>query len=208
MTRRGEGGFTVVEVLVAMTILLVGIGATVTALTGSRRLTQKSERTDQGVAIAQREVERMRSMKFENIATKTLPDATTGQPAGLNLLVAISGVIRLQVNVPQHAETLVPADSTNGVAQQSCIAPASDPDTSACPLAGRISSGQTRGTVYRYVSTATSCIQALITSLCVDLNTNGDTTQQGKRITVVVKLDAITGVTASTIQTDTVVAPT
>ena len=199
-----QDGFTLIEVIVAATILVVGIGATFTALAGSQRLTVKAERVDQATAIGQREIERLRALPFGDVGTTTFPTTTSTLPPLIDVtaFAAVAGGLRLKLGVPAHGEE--PVTTTNGVPFSSCIAPASVPDSTACPTAGRINSGATRGTVLRVVTYATSCSVVNLIDLCAY---QGDPTVQGKRVTVFVALAGVGGQTApKPVRVDTVVA--
>lgn len=68
----GEGGFGLVEALVASLILIVGIGATVTVFVSSGHAGATAERHQSAVALAQEEIERIRSMPYDEIGLATL----------------------------------------------------------------------------------------------------------------------------------------
>jgi prepilin-type N-terminal cleavage/methylation domain-containing protein len=71
--RAREEGFTLVELLVALVILLVGAFAIVSSLDGSRRLSSGSERQMMGVSIGRRELERMTALPDRQIALTSAP---------------------------------------------------------------------------------------------------------------------------------------
>jgi Tfp pilus assembly protein PilV len=64
---RDDEGFTIVEVLVAAFILVVGALAVFMSLATSIRGVQRSKEVQQGVSVAQREMERVRAEPFANI---------------------------------------------------------------------------------------------------------------------------------------------
>ena len=64
---RGRAGFTLVEVLVAAGILIVGLLATLTTLDSSRTLTLVSERQTSAAHRAQLELERVKSLPYGKI---------------------------------------------------------------------------------------------------------------------------------------------
>jgi Tfp pilus assembly protein PilE len=73
LSRRGraivsQDGFTIVEVLVAATILIVGVLTALSALDSSRRLTLVAERRTSMVHRAQLELERVKSLPYSQIA--------------------------------------------------------------------------------------------------------------------------------------------
>ncbi len=63
-----QDGFTLIEVLVAVLVLVVGIGALLTTLTAARTLTLVSERQTSMAHRAQAELERIKSLPYSEIA--------------------------------------------------------------------------------------------------------------------------------------------
>jgi Tfp pilus assembly protein PilV len=78
-----QAGFGLVDVLVAMTILLVGTLAWVSTFDRSRDLTTVSERQQAATDIGERELERMISLSYAKVATSNTPvaSADTSNPA-------------------------------------------------------------------------------------------------------------------------------
>jgi Tfp pilus assembly protein PilV len=68
---RSEDGFTIVEVLVAATILVVGVITALQALDSSRRLTLVAERQTTMAHRAQQELERLKSLPYSQVALTT-----------------------------------------------------------------------------------------------------------------------------------------
>lgn len=68
---RAEEGMTLIEVMVAAMVLVVGILALLTTLTSSGALTSRSERESQAVDFAQQQVESLRSLPYASIALST-----------------------------------------------------------------------------------------------------------------------------------------
>jgi hypothetical protein len=64
---RAEAGFGLVEGLVASLVLIVGIGATITVFVSSGHAGATAERHQAAVALAQEEIERIRSMPYDEI---------------------------------------------------------------------------------------------------------------------------------------------
>ncbi len=64
---RGEQGFTLIEVLMAALLLVVGILTTLQALDSSRRLTLVAERQTSVAHRAQVELERVKSLPYSQI---------------------------------------------------------------------------------------------------------------------------------------------
>lgn len=76
---RDESGFGLVEALVASLVLIVGIGAAITVFVSSGHAGATAERHQAAVALAQEELERIRSMSYEEIGLASL----TYPPEGL-----------------------------------------------------------------------------------------------------------------------------
>jgi prepilin-type N-terminal cleavage/methylation domain-containing protein len=71
---RSEDGFTLIEVLVAALVLVIGIGAMVATFNAARRLTLVGERQSSMAHRAQAELERIKSLPYSEIAlTGTSP---------------------------------------------------------------------------------------------------------------------------------------
>jgi prepilin-type N-terminal cleavage/methylation domain-containing protein len=65
-----EQGFTMIEVLVAVLILLIGIVATLGVFSTSKRTTLVAQRHEIAVHIAQREMEALRSLRYSELGLK------------------------------------------------------------------------------------------------------------------------------------------
>lgn len=79
---QGEEGFTIIEVLVAAFILVLGALAVFMAFAAGVHNIQRSRETQIGVSVAQREMERVRVTGYDEVGTTTLPafSATTTLP--------------------------------------------------------------------------------------------------------------------------------
>lgn len=64
---RDDGGFTLVEVLVAMTVLVVGVLATVTIVDAAARANSATRQRDAGVNLARDLIEAARSVPYERL---------------------------------------------------------------------------------------------------------------------------------------------
>ncbi len=77
-----EGGFTLVELVVAMTILAVGVMATIGVVDRSRELGNRNEAREAIAVQAERELERIIALPYNRIGHRTIPGAgTPGTPA-------------------------------------------------------------------------------------------------------------------------------
>ncbi len=72
-----QDGFTVIEVLVASFILVLGALAVFMTFSAAVRNVQRGKETQVGLSVAQREMEKIRSLPYEKIALKTTPVNST-----------------------------------------------------------------------------------------------------------------------------------
>lgn len=177
--RRGEQGQSLVEVVVAAVILLIGIGATFQALDLGRRLGLDAQRSEQGVSIAQREIERLRAVPYDELGLKTLP-VSSSDPASPDFFVRTAGgvqtlLIRNNYRDPGNTSSPAGVSPTGEELVTSAAGQLTGPE--------RFESGATAGVVHRYVTWRDErCPQ----SRC-------DGTHDSKRITVAIRLDRPNG---------------
>jgi prepilin-type N-terminal cleavage/methylation domain-containing protein len=74
---RGESGMTLIEVLVAMAILTIGIVSLLSAFEGARKLTLVAERRASIAHLAQRELERLQSVPYSELAMVSAPSRSS-----------------------------------------------------------------------------------------------------------------------------------
>jgi Tfp pilus assembly protein PilV len=77
VTRREEG-FTVIEVLVATLVLVIGLIGTLGAFDSSRDLTSSAEAHQSASAVADQELQRVEALSWTNLALTTVPTRPTG----------------------------------------------------------------------------------------------------------------------------------
>jgi prepilin-type N-terminal cleavage/methylation domain-containing protein len=75
-----QSGFTLVEVLVAMFILLVGVLGVVTLVDGANAVTSKTKAREGGTAIARSVIEVSRSIRYRDLTVASLEDALETRP--------------------------------------------------------------------------------------------------------------------------------
>jgi prepilin-type N-terminal cleavage/methylation domain-containing protein len=75
-----QSGFTLVEVLVAMMILLVGVLGVVTMVDGANAVTSKTKAREGGTAIARSIIEVSRSIRYRDLTKTSLEDALDTRP--------------------------------------------------------------------------------------------------------------------------------
>ncbi|WP_157260610.1 prepilin-type N-terminal cleavage/methylation domain-containing protein [Patulibacter minatonensis] len=114
MRRSREQGFTLVETLVAITVLAVGMLATATVYDGSRGLTGVAERTSVMAHRAQAEIERIQALGWSHVALSGTPVPST-DPADPASMLAGGSPPRLRPDrrAPAATEPLV-IDTTDG----------------------------------------------------------------------------------------------
>jgi type II secretory pathway pseudopilin PulG len=79
---REQEGFTIVEVLIAALILVLGSLAVFMTFSGAVKNVQRGKEAQVGLSIAQREMEKVRSLPYDQILLKTTPvkSAVTTNP--------------------------------------------------------------------------------------------------------------------------------
>ncbi|MCW3065980.1 MAG: prepilin-type N-terminal cleavage/methylation protein [Solirubrobacterales bacterium] len=135
---RRETGFTIVEMLVAILLLTVGVLTTISVLSAGQRLTLVAERQTTLAHRAQRELERLQSLSYSQLAMTAAPTRST-DPANPNFYVTAGGAFSYDRNDTSQTESFA-IDATNGA-----ISTTAQPWTD-----GRLS-----GFVYDYVTWTT-----------------------------------------------------
>jgi Tfp pilus assembly protein PilV len=151
--RREEDGFTIVEILVAAFIVVVGALAVFMSIATSIRGVQRSKEVQQGVSVAQREMERVRSEPFANIG---LPAKLTRVAESTSPLsrVSTSGT---EFNVTRSGTAKNLPLIVNG--------------TLANKVEGVRSSDGTEATVYRFVVCEETASECLSKRIIIDVQT-------------------------------------
>ncbi|HEX2392427.1 MAG TPA: prepilin-type N-terminal cleavage/methylation domain-containing protein [Solirubrobacterales bacterium] len=127
-----EAGFTIVEVLVALFILVIGALATFGLLTNAIRNTQRAKATQVALDRAQQEIEALRSRPYQQLALTKTPVAETNRLSP-NYRVS-SGTFALVREPPSSYANMV-------VSAEGAVPPGPEP----------FSSGDVSGKIYRYV---------------------------------------------------------
>src|SRR5215207_132850 len=129
---QGEDGFTVIEILVAATILVIGALAVFMTFTVAVKNVQRGRDSQASISVAQREMEKIRSLPYDKILLKTTPanSAETSNPNN-----RVSGAT-FNLNRTGASEFATMAISASGEVE---------------PTTSVFSVGGTKVTVYRYV---------------------------------------------------------
>jgi prepilin-type N-terminal cleavage/methylation domain-containing protein len=128
-----EAGFTIVEVLVAILILVIGALATFGLLTDAIRNTQRAKGTQVALDRAQQEIEALRSLPYQQLALTATPAAETNRLSP-NYRV-LGGTFALVREPPSSYASMVVS------AVEAKLSPGPEP----------FSSGDVSGKIYRYV---------------------------------------------------------
>jgi type II secretory pathway pseudopilin PulG len=137
-----EGGFTIVEVVVAAMVLAIGALTTFGLLTAATKNTQRAKATQVALNRAQQELEAMRSLTNDQLAMTATP-AHSSNPLSSNYRVT-GGTFALIRQPPSSYATMVANGGSlygGGFVEGGIIGPGPTPFTS----------GDVTGDVYRYV---------------------------------------------------------
>lgn len=174
-----EDGFTLIEVLVAAILLVVGLFSLLATLDQSRKLGDVSQHQSAASHFAEQELENWLARPYNEVALTGDPNAAPANPkAGTWTSIASS-------TLPTS-----PNNETN-IANE-VICPTGQPATATCPLGGTVDpistwnddTGLLRGYVYRFVTWVDD-------AYCSPANCPGTTDY--KRITIAVAISTRTG---------------
>jgi Tfp pilus assembly protein PilE len=167
--RRGEAGFTIIEVLVAALLLTLASAAIFGALAAATRNGARAKATQVALDRAQQEMEKLHSVSFEDLALEHAP-AASSNPLSPNHRV-VNGSFALQREpASEYAPMVVNVEGEKGIK----------------PGPIKFEEGEVTGTVYRYIvwRNDTSCPEREL----------GEGSCQGfhayKQLVVAVKLDS------------------
>lgn len=215
---RREDGITLIEVMVAMVVLTVGLLAIFSVMDGAGKLTLAAERRQSISHLAQRELERLQSIPYDELAlaTATAHSTNAADPryyvnySGATCKeVEASGCYSWNAEKPSEAEPLVVAKdaactATQEEKEEECGKVAASPENRPCsknPVgACEWSDGRLSGDVYDFVTWHEDPVCAKET-LC--------SAQSYKRVTVAVTVNAPSSdVTPKPVQASVLIAET
>jgi prepilin-type N-terminal cleavage/methylation domain-containing protein len=101
-----ESGFTLVELLMAILLAAVALGALVSVLETSRKLVSVAEKQETAVHQAERELERILALPYGEVALTAAPAATSGDPDDPRRFVT-SGNYRWDQDATPRSDSLV-----------------------------------------------------------------------------------------------------
>jgi prepilin-type N-terminal cleavage/methylation domain-containing protein len=170
--RRSDRGFTLVELLVAVTLMSVGVAATVGVFGASGRTTLGAQRSDVAVHKAQAEIDRLASLKYGELALTAAPTTSTDPENPNSRVTGTTFKVKAGLNEPLVV--------TPGTGQTAKVVPG--PESFTVGAGGSAVTGK----LYRFVSWRDegSCSNSS-NALC----TSG---QDTKRVTVAVTVDPTT----------------
>ncbi len=146
----GEQGFTLIEVLVAAFILTLGALAIFMAFAMAVHNVQRSRDTQIASSVAQREMEKIRSLPYERVAMSAIPatSAETISPAnrvsGTEYALNKAGTEKAPLAIATAGICSTEKPCVNSTPASTCVG-ASSPET--------FTNGTATGSVYCYVTT-------------------------------------------------------
>lgn len=134
----GEAGLTMIEVLVAAVVLVMGAAATFGVLGAATRNAQRAKATQVALDLAQEEMERLHSIPYKELAVNAMPGTST-DPKNPNSRVNVSGRTFALRRSPQGAYLPIDVNTGEGFSPESSF------------QTGKSDEGGIEGTIYRYV---------------------------------------------------------
>lgn len=108
-----QGGFTIIEVVLALVVLTVGILSTFTAFAASQKLSLVSERQASMVDVAQKEIERVEGIAYSQIGLTSAPGTSTS-PTNPDYYVRAGSPPTFEWDRTAGSTEQVDVDATNG----------------------------------------------------------------------------------------------
>ncbi len=171
---RREQGFALVETLVAVLVLAAGAIAVLGVVDASTRNTFRAEQTQVAINRAQRELEQIRHLAYEDVALTTTPAASSDPEHPGYRINGSDFAVGWDGATPSDYEQMV-VKNIGGVT-----------DGSVSPGPTSFSSGDVGGKVYRYVVWRNDPSCQLVPNSTIDACPGP---QDYRRVVVIVKLD-------------------
>jgi len=147
-----ERGFTIVEVLVAVTILTVGALGTLKGLDAAQRTSRGSERNQQAQAAVQRAIEGISARPWAALGLTAVPARPASVVAGSpQALITATGRLLIPADPADPAGAT--ADGVDPAGEPFVLAGAAGVDPAPQP----VHVGPTTGTLYRFVTRVDPC---------------------------------------------------
>src|SRR5262245_36956134 len=134
----GESGLTMIEVLVAAVVLMMGAAATFGVLGAATKNAQRAKATQVALDLAQEEMERLHSIPYDELALNVMPASSTNLKSP-NSRVNVSGKTFALRRSPVGAYLSLDVDTNKGFSPESSF------------QTGKSDEGGVKGTIYRYV---------------------------------------------------------
>jgi prepilin-type N-terminal cleavage/methylation domain-containing protein len=153
---RREQGFTIIELLVAVLIVLIGIIATLGVFSASKRTTLVAQRHEIAVHVAQKEMEAMRTLKYSelglNVTSSAGPQYSSDPKSPNNRIRASDGYFMVDPSGSsstccEEMVTRSNSDATGGV-----VDPGGTQSSPGEPFSVGSGSSAVSGKIYRYVT--------------------------------------------------------
>ena len=131
-----ESGLTMIEVLIAAVVLVMGAAATFGVLGAATRNAQRAKATQVALDLAQEEMERLHSIPYEELAVSSMPVVSSDPKSPNSRVVGATFNLRRK---PPAAPFPIDVDAEKGFSPESEF------------FTGDTEQGGIKGTIYRYV---------------------------------------------------------
>lgn len=216
---RDERGITIVEAIIAASILLIGLISGFLSLESAQSAAKTAERQAVAAAEAERQIEKLQAKSWDDLVMCSAPtqNVNPGAPPGHvpenpDFYVQGGNPVRFKVLANYREPNSGPLAGTPNNGEEIVVPSGAAPAGCVPPSPVSFTSGTTSGTYYRYVTwrddtcvvglpanlgnlvaNLTSVVSSLVNSIGNQVNTNLNvfcaTTRDAKRITVAVVLD-------------------
>jgi type II secretory pathway pseudopilin PulG len=132
----GESGLSMIEVLVAAVVLVMGAAATFGVLAAATKNAQRAKATQVTLDLAQEEMERLHSIPYSELAVNTMPAASSDEKSPNSRVSGSTFALRRS---PKGAYYPIDVDAEKGFSPESEF------------VTGKSDEGGVKGTIYRYV---------------------------------------------------------